>query len=554
MTKQRFKGQPGEDEAELPIFARTVEKIPLDEMEKVITARQWASWSYNKKYFLACTIREVLRDAGMTDVEAVEADLSDADIQALLMAGLIRPTSWRGMIVGVKLFTSAEWHKWRRRLITWPQAVNELTEGDENPQFATYEDTFAKLAYRYGAVLDVKSMYHHFATADDYGDLMTFTAGCPPQRYALTSVPTGERHVPGLAQAWAASIVEKVVQIVNAEGQGEIAGEAYIDNFRFVGDELRAVQRAVAVFRDIMRQMKVAINETDDEVNQQLSTGIYEYLGVEYNHQAKTCRIAKKTRTRLAEARELLANYFTKNAPVSWQQTQAIFGSLSWVSCVLALDLSKYYYIYKFLRRRCAQGYMDDEDAGLWKCTRELWLTWIDEATTHTRSFYECRGPATHVFSDASKIGYGVVVVRPNGTVSVFGGPWEPKFRKRHINELEAEACIRAITEVNIDVNDGPTHIHLHVDNTTAIAVQRRRRSRNYFLNKRVGELLNIAEKRKFIIKVSYIRSEHNPSDVPSRMTWFVDEVFDLQDMQKIANSWTSQQSSNTGNGEEIQE
>ena len=126
------------------------------------------------------------------------------------------------------------------------------------------------------------------------------------------------------------------------------------------------------------------------------------------------------------------------------------------------------------------------------------------------RHVVEVTTKVTHLFTDASLKGFGAVAFLHNGRVATMAGAWSGNAMLNNINELETFAVERALWSLDMD-----EHVFLHVDNTTAIAAFKKRRSKNYAVNFAVLRSLQCKYK---IVGICYVKSKENVADPFSRM------------------------------------
>ena len=134
----------------------------------------------------------------------------------------------------------------------------------------------------------------------------------------------------------------------------------------------------------------------------------------------------------------------------------------------------------------------------------------------------EIRTNDIDVYTDASDSGYGIVVVvqgkylQRAGTWTSLGTddrPWNMPSWLPHINQREL-AAVQLAEKFMADLQIPCHHARLHVDNTTALGVLRRGRSKSYWLNYLLTMQDNNWRSR------DYVCTTDNLADKPSRGVW----------------------------------
>ena len=98
---------------------------------------------------------------------------------------------------------------------------------------------------------------------------------------------------------------------------------------------------------------------------------------------------------------------------------------------------------------------------------------WLSQEPRNTNT-HHLRSPPFDlvIHTDASLLGWGATADNTS-----IGGRWSPEESQQHINVLELKAAYLAIQAFTRNRKSPPAHIHLRIDNTTAVA----------YINKRGG-------------------------------------------------------------------
>ncbi|KAK7199373.1 hypothetical protein NESM_000910700 [Novymonas esmeraldas] len=140
---------------------------------------------------------------------------------------------------------------------------------------------------------------------------------------------------------------------------------------------------------------------------------------------------------------------------------------------------------------------------------------WRAAAANEPRHIHKSHPQAAcfDVYSDATPDGWGAVCIERESKATVILGARWPR-RADNINAAETRAITMALSELRPRFPPG-CNIHLHVDNTSALASVERRRARSYAVNEELHRLLPYLD--EYQVTASYIASAANPADAPSR-------------------------------------
>lgn len=435
--------------------------------------------------------------------------LTSDDMQRLLQAQLIAectetPKGW------VNCFSVAELAKNRRRWIVHPAWLNDM---EPNPP--TYPITtrlFKSVKWGYGLVADIKAYFHHFRLPESSQKYFCFR--WEGKIYSITTIPTGARHCPGMAQVFA----EVLARQLEREFEGKIQVEVYLDNFRILCNDLALGHLALRR----LRSMAPFVAWNDDASDPQQ----YEFLGVWYNHLRKTVSLGPKTKGKLTS----IELFFTNHSRVDGQPTCAatsqlcrledilsIFGVLMYASSIVSIDMSQFYTVLKFMRRRCGQHLKSR--ANVWDCTLHSWRTWtrllIEAGPRHIDS---SPAPRDILYTDASNVGWGAVLFRKDNSTAILAGPWWGTARDLHINAKEMLAAILALDRIFAHDNQPSRNLVVYIDNTTAKRIFEKTYSRSFQLNSMAAAMYKLCQKWHLQLTFEFVASDDNLADYWSRI------------------------------------
>lgn len=253
------------------------------------------------------------------------------------------------------------------------------------------------------------------------------------------------------------------------------------------------------------KQYCITLNEEEDQSV---------FLGMQWDCLRRTVKLAEKTVNKLP-------GYVWKTTTL--EQVEQLMGRLFYCAEVLDIQLKFFYNAIKFYRKvswRLSRGENPQTPVEWWAAAHvevNLWNATARENTTRDLSLHKRPSNCAPVcFTDASQTGFGIVLI-DGGRYFEYAGSWRnyrwwrnPEWVP-HINQLELWVVTRAldwIQSLGYDHQD----TELKVDNKTAIAVIRDRRSRSFWLNRLIAEVGEMRWK-----SVQYVNTLANLADGLSR-------------------------------------
>ena len=156
---------------------------------------------------------------------------------------------------------------------------------------------------------------------------------------------------------------------------------------------------------------------------------------------------------------------------------------------------------------------------------------WRDHLQSWTGQSFLPQIPEVDLFTDASDWGWGIVL--PNKVIS---HPWSPQESQQSINWRELRTVLHA---VHLPQIQGKV-IQIHSDSTTALAyVTKFGGTRSTLLMDLARQIWTHCLQTGTRVMTSFIRSEDNPADRPSRALWLQTEwTLDPSLFQRIDRMW----------------
>ena len=316
-----------------------------------------------------CTNPPTNRDSIITLDEVPRAELRTADVSTLRRYSYIQGISTRTKILSiVHVHTLMEKEDTRRRVVFAPFEINntwqhagfgdglDLPKLDE--QVAVLEDTIGALCFdgpafytqlgisnipaELGEVEGEEGVYlpegAHFVFAVELEDKSI-------QLFRNVSVCTGQAHCVALAQIIMKTLAIASLKLAGAESCVKVT--VYIDNGRFAGTEA-ASHKTWLAWKNIADSAGLEFDIDSEHAES------YVFLGLCYSHRKKHLRLGPKASSKM------LKHMSTVNTGqcYSWtvRQVLSVFGSLVWATTALKLIPAPYYFVYKYVRRRCTNS------------------------------------------------------------------------------------------------------------------------------------------------------------------------------------------------------
>lgn len=495
----------------MPLHAKDVPRLRWQFVDSLMPGPLKRLWEYYRAHYLG----DKLQALPISRSPKI-ARLSCYDISELLAKRFIREIPFERVRNYVNVFTVPEWSKARRRFIAEP-FTNDSCMIDE--QFRVHLPgpreiinkvaTFLDEARRQNikpkvSCADISFWFGHMSIPEEVQELHCFQVA-DGRFFALETVPTGGRHVVGLAQLSSEAIVSGQHCAV------EKRAAVYIDNIlRLFTDPVLAYEDTLAFFHTAAN-LGVQLNETFLEVLRQHDESTsFVFLGLHYDLAARRVSLSDKLKQKLILAAERIGD-----EDITWLEVQQIAGLMNFAQTLDFNSRARCYHILKFLRRRAAACFKDHEQASVWPCLRLFWADTLRKLANAESSLrlrkYSKR---IRVTTDASLHGWAAIIQTEDGS-SVIAGQWDDSEKNFAIQELELEAVLRALDRLEMH----QACIDIRVDNTSALWALASGTSKSYWMAARVAKIHSICKTKNFHIRsIEYIKSQDNDADYWSRI------------------------------------
>ena len=521
----------------LPIHSKTTHKVCLDcrlqqvaSMEKV-TAKNLADAGCTNvpfdgggkeshyETFKSCIKHYEAYAEGEKGPDCKDAELGPRDLADLSAAEIIKPyLLWLHCTrATIRAFSTPEkTPPSRRRFVSHTPHFNDTTF------LETYSlPTMAKLLpksaeWKYAYCVDFRFFFAQFMIPKRLGGIFVFRDG--GRWWELNTIPTGSSNAPMIAQCFSEAMTTLLRSFFcNSSGTCAIGTDAYVDNIRICANDLDVLRAALLKFYAIAKLYLIDINEEYSQVLQTDPTK-YTFLGADYNHLLKQTSITEKIREKLIRAETLLTTEGADLQALTLRTLLSILGTLQYAAQLNFTTRCLFYDVMKFFRRRAAAGSLLDAPGEIWPCIVPSLVRWIKlELACKPRQWTVGIPPPEFqavLYTDASSTGFGAVLYRPDGRISILAGRWDAQQALLHINIKEALAISTALDKIDFK---GVTSLHLKVDNTSVLYTLEKRSSKSFALN---AVILKITKHEHYskLASLAYVVSHKNNADVLSRL------------------------------------
>ena len=493
-----------------PLHLKDVSRVNLVAADAIIDSRFLEAWNFAKQLLMT----PLQFDSVAMDLELTPqiADLNDIDINDLLRFNIIEEFDEAQALNYVKIFTVEEPDKGRRRMINWPQAINELFPEVPNVQLPSYQEIEKEIAsgqYWWASTFDIAAFYHHFALPADMLKYYCFQhkTTSSTKTYALKVIPTGQRHCPVLGQCLSGSIALKVESRTKSIYElARIRCFAYVDNFFLLADSEITLQKAEEILVELCNDLRITLSRDS------FPSGEAVFMGVSWNLHAVHCDLAEKSVRKLSQALQDLRQWQVMEVP--FRQALKVFGLMVFAGRIKGLHLANAYTFLKFLRRHGRSPV--DASVRIWKCAIDCACCFIDQLLRMPPRVLMAEDDSIPwiLYSDASLSGWGTVIISPCGDIKVFAGPFE---YVEDIQVLETRALLRAVQRLPFSASR--KNLFIRIDNTSLVSLMSRHHHRNFVMNSLLPQIMEVIATKGFhLADLRWVSSLANIADLPSRL------------------------------------
>lgn len=439
--------------------------------------------------------------------DEIENKIPQADESLLRKVEVIIPAEKKVIKHFIKLLFSTEVAKGRRRLLAWPQRLNDEYR-TSYPTVSKIRDTLIARDQLNGrkdlwaVCFDIAISFNQFRKSAEVAPY--YGLNINGRYYTLNVMGMGEVHAADCMHTATTILAKATVTKWNVEFH------VHVDNVRFLGSK-EQVTGAAKYFKQLCEQCSITLNVED--VNEPHQCG--DFLGMNLDYRNGTVKLSAKMIKKLSSYGD-----YTK---LSFSQFRSYFGVVYAASRILRIPWCMYYHYIKFIRRRLSEYHRqlikDDDPINIWPSiighVRGLHSLCLMNSAVTTPVTTE-REYAVVVAVDASTTGWGIIAFdEPNNECYSIGGKWPRVIEAKDINVFEAKTLAMAANLLRKVIQH--RKVLFLVDNTSVKYTSKKGRSTHFELNEHIASLLSTLDTYDTEAYVAYVSTNVNPADANSR-------------------------------------
>ena len=408
----------------------------------------------------------------------------------------------------INVFTVVEEAKHRQRLIHWTKPQNEAAYTQHNYKCEIDDlqhiSNFLPAVYTDCAgTADIHASFYHVELPPEARAFYRFrdTRG---DLYQLRVGAMGHCIMPEIMQM-ITNVLAGNPRYVRDEFAVNVPVTVWIDNVRHHGTR--------ALVESAQRALKRNADELGLEVTIDPVRTKYDFIGVAWNHEDRTVRVAEKTILKLPQV-------VPDRMPA--REIEEFLSRLLFTTSVRQTPLVNHWWCLKWGRRvmnGLNTGRLSNDTAIPIppSAVRSL-QSWLDEARRPHKVVLGRDGRHATLFTDATPQGWGGVLVCDDGRVHGVGGQFKANQRQGPISAQEAWApqlALRAFTPLFRDQNI--TQLDLLVDNTSVEHTLQKGNTSCEHMVEPIRRFWQQSIRTHLRVRLAYISTAVNPADSLSR-------------------------------------
>jgi hypothetical protein len=475
---------------DLPLHVKPVAPMNLTAFENFLMDNEKIVWSKLKKYLVDEKFLADLASRGRTRKQ-LTCEFSSKDIDELVIADIASPVAFSNELVFANTFTVDELQKHRRRAITHIAQLNDAAEVNK----INLPDLPALRRLCNGAT--------HACTAD--ATAWYFQIELPPhvRRFFAFKDVNGHCFVLNrlpMGASFSCAIGHFITSIVASRCAGAARCATYIDNYVFLGSK-KEVRTAKETLSKTANDLGITL--TIDEVDTS-----FDFIGFSIDLTERRIRNSQKSVDKFTEKR--------REDSTTRRKILSYLGTL--LSClrIHPWALTQSFYVLKFHRLISSEATNHglDNARSIWPCLSRK-LEYLSRVIKQRRwELLDNLPSVSHlVASDASDVGLGLSIASEKGTWNEGRklNDWE---RHQPIHVREAIALYEALLRVPYGAS-----VFIMNDNAIVYWGLRHGYSRSHGVNVYLDKISALLRcKQITLVGVTWIDSQHNPADAPSRL------------------------------------
>jgi hypothetical protein len=394
----------------------------------------------------------------------------------------------------------------RRRGINHPELQNNMAYelGYKSSIFMNIDNVPAQLGDIYapkGSVSDITASFYGYELSSSARQFYRFrdSAGT---LFEVCRGMMGHVVMPEIQQI-ITSTVAGHKDFVKQQFVSPATVRVWIDNVRYTGTE-NIVNRANAKLAEACIECNVAMNIGP-------TTSKYNFIGIDWNHETKEVQLGIKTLRKFPTSIE---NTCTA------QELEGLIGRLLFASIVRQEPLVNNWWTLKWVRRifnALNTGKVAPDDIiTLPHVVQRNLRHWLDSARRTHRVRRQQNQRTVTLFTDATLVGWGAVLIDENNRIFVAGGRFDNNAADDNISAKEARAVDLALRAFATTIKDVGA-IDLFVDNTSVEATLRRGQVSAASMVDPIRKALEQIIFNNITLRVARIDTIDNPADAISR-------------------------------------
>ena len=371
--------------------------------------------------------------------------------------------------------------------------------------------------------IDLTNSFYHLLVKPQYRKFLKFTS--LGTTYQFTSLPMGYKESPRLFTklmkaplAWLRKHYHCILV-------------CYMDDLLIFGYTREEAIRSTAFVANLLQMLGFFINWEKSEIDPKQCI---EFLGFILNSVDMTVSL---TRTKMTKIQNLAKSLLKQNS-FTIRFLAQFLGNC--VASFPAMEFGPYHtkeLEMEKVRALNANGWDFEGFMSLSEWSRPHVQWWAENAFQAKISLVAPpNSHQIHLFSDASKLGWGAFFPSTNSST---GGLWSPSEQLLHVNVLELKAIWFAVTIFLADFHHQT--VHLHTDNQVSLfCLKQQGSTRSPWCNKYTAKIMQFFQDHSLHLVVSYVRSEENTqADLASRVYEFdLEWSIPMDIFQIICNIW----------------
>jgi hypothetical protein len=172
------------------------------------------------------------------------------------------------------------------------------------------------------------------------------------------------------------------------------------------------------------------------------SSSLYTFLGLQWNHRSKTISLSEKMISKLLDSRKKV-----ESCVLTSGELESLSGRLVYCCGALQIPPNPFYKVAKAVRHCLRRAASRSVVASLSPWLRSNIVRWIDLLMAVPRPFKLLEDSReAWLFSDASLIGYGAILMSSDGRINILGHKWsDGPYTSGDMAFLEALAVSNAV-------------------------------------------------------------------------------------------------------------